>query len=399
MLMSLTGVIVGVSLFILAQAHTSGFERLFIESIWGTNGVIRISDKLQDTLRSMSVDSSPGEAGGFYYAHRKSKNYVHGITNSEQVIDAVRQFRNVSGISPVLRGTVDLISGGSSRPVDVYGIDLERHLMVSDLEDQIISGSLKRFRESPTGFLAGSLVASRLGIETGDTAIAWSLGKNYRFRLSGIFETGISQLDATRIFLHIDQARNVLKRPHGASFLQVNLFDKERAPEDAYRMERVLRHIVASWQERERSSLEVFRALKISSALTVSTIIIISGLGMFNTLAIIVMEKRREIAILRSIGYTRTDVSLIFLIQGGIILAVGIVVGCICGSILTFLASKIPINIQGVFTVDHIVVHWSFYHYIAAIITATVVVLVASYFPSQKAARIEPAGIIRETSG
>ena len=314
-------------------------------------------------------------------------------------MDAVRQFRNVSGISPVLRGTVNLISGGSSRPVDVYGIDLERHLMVSDLEDQIISGSLKRFRESPTGFLAGSLVASRLGIETGDTAIAWSLGQNYRFRLSGIFETGISQLDATRIFLHIDQARNVLKRPHGASFLQVNLFDKERAPEDAYRMERVLRHIVASWQERERSSLEVFRALKISSAITVSTIIIISGLGMFNTLAIIVMEKRREIAILRSIGYTRTDVSLIFLIQGGIILTIGVVIGCILGSILTFLASKIPINIQGVFTVDHIVVHWSVSHYIAAIVTATLVVLVASYFPSQKAARIEPAGIIRETSG
>ena len=120
---------------------------------------------------------------------------------------------------------------------------------------------------------------------------------------------------------------------------------------------------------------------------------------MFNTLAIIVMEKRREIAILRSIGYTRTDISLIFLIQGGIILTIGIVIGCIFGGILTFLASKIPINIQGVFTVDHIVVHWSLSHYIAAIVTATVVVLVASYFPSQKAARIEPAGIIRETSG
>ena len=399
MLMSLTGIIVGVSLFILAQAHMSGFERLFIESIWGTNGVLRVEDELQDTLRSMSVDRSPGGTGGFSYAHRKSKKYVSGITNSGQVMDEVRQFHNVSGISPVLRGRINLINGGSSRPVEIYGIDLERHLTVSDLEEQIIGGSLQRFRESPNGFLAGSLVARRLGLKTGDTVIAWSLGQNYRFRLSGIFETGVSQLDGTRVFLHIDQARNILKRPHGTSFLQVNLFDKERAPEEAYQMERILGHSVASWQERERSSLEVFRALKISSAITVSTIIIISGLGMFNTLAIIVMEKRREIAILRSMGYTRADASLIFLIQGVIILAIGIAVGCILGSLLTFLAAKIPIDIEGVFTVDHFVVHWSLSHYVAAVVTATVVILIASYFPSQKAARIEPAGIIRETSG
>ncbi len=399
MLMSLTGIILGVSLFVLSQAQMSGFEKFFIETIWGTNGVLRIQDQLQDTLRSMSVDRSPGGAGSFHYSHRNSKRYIPGIVNTEQVMDAVRQFRNVSGISPVLQGTVNLINSGRSRAVEIYGINLQSHLMVSDLEEQIVNGSLQRFRESPYGVLVGSLLAKRLGLETGDTVIAWSLGRNFRFRLSGTFETGVSGLDGTRVFVHIDQARNVLRRPHGTTFLQVNLFDKERALVESRHMERILRHSVASWQEREKASLGVFRALRISSALTVSTIIIISGLGMFNTLAIIVMEKSREIAILRSMGYTRADASLIFLIQGMIILTIGIASGCLLGGLFTFIVSKIPVHITGIFTVDHFVVHWSLSHYLAAAATAFVVILIASYFPSQKAARLEPAGIIRSTAG
>ncbi len=399
MLMSLTGIILGVSLFVLSQAQMSGFEKFFIETIWGTNGVLRIQDQLQDTLRSMSVDRSPGGAGSFHYSHRNSKRYIPGIVNTEQVMDAVRQFRNVSGISPVLKGTVNLINSGRSRAVEIYGINLQSHLMVSDLEEQIVNGSLQRFRESPYGVLVGSLLAKRLGLETGDTVIAWSLGRNFRFRLSGTFETGVSGLDGTRVFVHIDQARNVLRRPHGTTFLQVNLFDKERALVESRHMERILRHSVASWQEREKASLGVFRALRISSALTVSTIIIISGLGMFNTLAIIVMEKSREIAILRSMGYTRADASLIFLIQGMIILTIGIASGCLLGGLFTFIVSKIPVHITGIFTVDHFVVHWSLSHYLAAAATAFVVILIASYFPSQKAARLEPAGIIRSTAG
>ena len=163
-------------------------------------------------------------------------------------------------------------------------------------------------------------------------------------------------------------------------------------------MEEVLRHGAQSWQEREISWLEAFHALQVSAALTVSTIILISGLGMFNTLAMIVIEKTKEIAILRSMGYTRTDISRIFLWLGAIVLVFGTVGGWALGWGLTLGVSKIPIRIRGIFTADNFQVYKSIWHYVVATLAATVVVMTAALIPARRAARLEPGDIIRGTS-
>jgi lipoprotein-releasing system permease protein len=97
-----------------------------------------------------------------------------------------------------------------------------------------------------------------------------------------------------------------------------------------------LGHRTVSWQEREKVWLDVFKVLRISSAITVSSILLLSGLGMFNVFAIMVIEKTRDIAILRSMGFTPRDVSAIFLWQGGIVLTAGIVIGSAVGFLSTF---------------------------------------------------------------
>src|SRR5690606_9681568 len=103
-----------------------------------------------------------------------------------------------------------------------------------------------------------------------------------RYRVAAVFESGVSDIDRVRIFMHLDHARSLLRRPHGASFIQLSLFDRERAPLDAAMIESLTQHGAAPWQEREKVWLDVFRALQISAAITVSTILFISGLGMFN---------------------------------------------------------------------------------------------------------------------
>ena len=143
--------------------------------------------------------------------------------------------------------------------------------------------------------------------------------------------------------------------------------------------------------------LDVFKALRISSAITVSTIILLSGLGMFNVFAIMVIEKTRDIAILRSIGFTPRDISSVFLWQGVLVLALGIILGCLLAAVATYGISRIPLRIRGIFSTDHFVVNWDFHHYLWATAIAVVVVGVASWIPARRAARIEPAKIIRET--
>jgi lipoprotein-releasing system permease protein len=119
---------------------------------------------------------------------------------------------------------------------------------------------------------------------------------------------------------------------------------------------------------------------------------------MFNTLAMIVMEKTKEIAILRSMGYTRQDISNIFVWQAGIVLAIGVVIGCALGAGITYGVSRIPLPITGIFKTDTFVVSWSVWHYVAATLTAVLMVMVASLIPARRAARFEPGDIIRGTS-
>jgi len=393
MIMSLVGIVFGVGFFIVTQAQTSGFEEFFIKTILGTNGAIRIEDSMQDTLRSMSSDGST-----FDFAHRDNVRYVEGVAEPAKLAQAVAQFENVTGIAEVVTG-VTLVRGSlRNDSARVFGVQIDDILKVSDLSQQIVFGHLNDFRINPTGLLVGRVLANRLGINVGDPITLEAVGQMRHYRVSAIFETGVSDIDRQRIYMHMQECRSLLQKPNGASFLQIAVADRYRATADAAHMQETLHHLVTPWQAREKTWLEVFRALRVSSALTVSTIILISGLGMFNTLAMIVMEKTKEISILRSMGYTRKDIAHIFLWQGAIVLIGGVILGWIFGAAITYGVSRLPIRIRGIFSTDSFVVAWSVWHYLAAATTAGVVVMLASFIPARRAARLEPGDVIRGTS-
>lgn len=397
MLMSLACIVLGVGLYVVTQATTSGFEDFFIKTILGTNGAIRVEDKVQDTIRSMEAGGG-GSGSSFQIAQKEGRKYIEGVEEPKLVIDALHQFNNVAGVSEVVTGSALLRSSFKTESIKIYGIVLDNHLMVSELGNQIIQGRVEDFRDAAAGALIGKVIADRLQLAVGDSFILESAQQSRRYRVSGIYETGVSDIDRERVYLHLPEARSQLKKPTGASFIQVSLYDKDRAMEDSHQMEEVLRHGVRSWQVREKTWLEVFRALRISSGITVSVFSLIAGLAMFNTLAMIVLEKTKEIAILRSMGYTREDISSIFVWQATIVLVIGTVLGWILGAGVTWIVSETPIRIRGIFATDTFVVKWSIWHYVAATLTAVVMVMIASLIPARRAARLEPGDIIRGTS-
>ncbi len=392
--MSVLGIAFGVAFFVLTQAQTTGFERFYIQTILGTSGAIQVQDRFQDTLRSMEAEGE--ESGsGFRIAHRRARQYVEGVEHPEAVAVALREFENVAGVSEVVSGAVQLRTSFRRESCFAMGIRMEDHLAVSNLGQQIVWGSARAFREAPQGVLVGRILAQRMALQVGDSFFLETVEESRRYRVAGIYETGVREIDESRVYLHLTEARSLLGRPWGASFLQVSLRDPGRARADAARMEETIGHFAYSWQERERAWLEVFRALRVSSGLTVATIILISGLGMFNTLAMMVMEKTREISILRSMGYTRGNVMSIFAWQGGIVLGLGILAGWIGGGLFTYGVSRIPIRIRGIFATDHFVVHWSWSHYLWGAAIAAVVVAVATWLPARQAARLEPVEALR----
>lgn len=395
MAMSLSCIVLGVGLFVVTQATTSGFEDFFIKTILGTDGAITIQDRMQDTMRSMAAG---GEGSQFMIRQKEGRKYISGIEEPKLVSEALAKFSNVSGTSAVLTGAVTIRSSLSNESVRVFGINFDDHVRVSDLETQITHGDAAVFRSTDAGAILGSELAARSQLSVGDSFILEATGEQRRYRVSAIFKTGVSEIDRTRVFLHMSEARSLLRRPTGASFIQVNLIDKDRAVEDAAHMSEVLKHLVRPWQVREETWLEVFRALRISTAITVSVFTLIAGLAMFNTLAMIVLEKTKEIAILRSMGYTRKDISQIFLWQAVIVLAIGTAVGCLLGAGITYGISNYPIRIRGIFATNTFIVAWSVWHYVAAITTAVVMVMVASLVPARRAALLEPGDVIRGTA-
>jgi lipoprotein-releasing system permease protein len=395
MLMSLSCIILGVGLFVVTQAATSGFQEFFIKTILGTNGAIMIQDKVQNTMRSLT---SGGYNSGYEIRQKEGVKYIEGIEYPDILTRAVKSFRNVAGVSAVLRGTVTIRSSFREQSGNAYGINLDDHLKVSDLASQIVEGSLNEFRVEQGGALIGRVIADKLQLEPGDTFEVENKGDIHHFRVSAIYQTGVNDIDSVRIYLKMDAARALYKKPTGASYLQVSLFDRDRAREDAAEMTNSLDHRADAWQDREKSWLGVFKAFRIATGITVSVFTLIAGLAMFNTLAMIVLEKTKEIAILRSMGYTRDDISSIFIWQAAIVLAIGTVVGCALGAIVTFAVSQYPLPITGIFTSHKFLVQWSKWHYLEAVATSVVFVMIASLIPSRRAARLEPGDIIRGTA-
>jgi len=396
MLMSLSCIVLGVGLFVVTQATTSGFQGYFIKTILGTDGSLRIQDRLQATMQSIAAG---GYGSGFDIQNKGGRKYIEGIEFPQQLMQTLRTFPNVAGVSEVIRGSnVTIRSSFRDDVIQIYGIRLEDQLLVSDLGSQIVGGSLLDFRTFPNGALLGREMADRLELEVGDSFQVETAGQIRRYKVAAIYETGIEDIDKVRLYLNMEEARSFLRRPTGASYIQVNLRDKDRADRDAGWMEEVLEHSVASWQHREQTWLQVFGALRISTGITVSVFTLIAGLAMFNTLAMIVMEKTKDIAILRSMGYTRRDISRIFLWQAAIVLGIGTVAGCLLGATVTYSISQVPLQIRGIFSTNKFIVLWSAWHYVEAVATALVMVMAASLIPARRAARLEPGDIIRGTA-
>ena len=395
MLMSLSCTVLGIGLFIVTQATTSGFEDFFVQTLLGTDGAMRIEDRIQDTMRSMEVAGN----ADFKIRQREGVKYIDGVEEPKMIMDAVREFRNVRGVSAVLRGNVQATSSFKTEDAQVFGIKLEDHLLVSKLESKITTpGGLAEFQKTAAGALVGRVLADRLQLTVGDSVILNARGEARRYQVSAIYETGVRDIDRTRIYIDIAGARSLLRKPTGATFVQVSLHDPNRAIEEAAQMEEVLRHSVRPWQWREKEWLDVFRALRVSSAITVMVFTLIASLAMFNTLAMIVLEKTKDIAILRSMGYERRDITQIFLWQAVIVLAIGSVLGALFGAGGTWAVHQVPLPIKSIFTTDYFIVVWDWRHYVEATATAVVMVMIASLVPARRAARLEPGDIVRGTA-
>jgi lipoprotein-releasing system permease protein len=390
LLLSLSGVVFGVAIFICTQAQTQGFSRYFIESNIGSNGALVVRSRFRPRYEPLMVAAKNSKT------NTSRRLYFEGITNPNEIMRVSRQFPDVISCSPVLRGSVSARAGFENATVDLYGIDPALHARTTDILHQLIDGSFDDFRNNTSAIIIGSRLAELLQTSVGDTVqLLAPNGEYWRFNVAAIARAGIGSIDSTRIYSHAKVAQALLQQPSGASMIIYKLRDRNRAPVLASRFETLFQHNALSWQEREESTLQLFLTLRMSVAITVSLIILLAGFGIFNVLTMSVLAKIKEIAILRSMGYRRKDISAIFLWQGGLIAALGSVLGCVLGALMTWGVSHIPIHLRGLLYTNYFLVTWDWRHYAFATLLALVAVFIASYVPARRAAELAPVVTIR----
>jgi lipoprotein-releasing system permease protein len=392
--LSLSGVVFGVAIFICTQAQTQGFAKNFIDSTLGSNGALLLRSRFQNATSGLLVPPK-----NVHNPNQPRRHWLDGISDAPEIMRISRQFADVAACSPVLRGTVSGRAGFDNATVDLFGIDAASHLQTTNLAQQLTAGSLDEFRNNPNAVIVGSRLAEVLQVGPGDALQLLSPGGEYRrFAIAAIARSGVGVVDAVRVYCHVRVAQTLLHKPFAASMIVYKLRDPERAPAVARDFEMLFQHEAQSWEDREEANLQLFVTLRVSAAITVSLIILLAGFGIFNVLTMSVLSKIKEIAILRSMGYRARDISAIFLWQGAMIAGAGSVIGCLAGAVFAWGVSKIPIQVRGILYANHFLVTWDWHHYFWATVLAIVAVFIASYVPARRAAQLAPVATLRGSS-
>ncbi len=392
-ILSLCGVVFGVAIFVCTQAQTQGFTKQFVDATIGSNGAIMLRAQFRPRYEHLFV--APENAK----VEAARRRYFEGITNASEIMRISRQFSNVVACAPVLRGTLTARAEFETATVDLFGIDPAAQLRTTDIGQEIIEGKFEDFRNNPGSVIVGSRLAEALGVGAGDPIqLLAPSGEYWRFTVAAVARSGVGSVDQTRVYCQSKIAQRLLRKPYPATMILYKLRDPNSAPELAAEFERLFQHEARSWQEREEANLQLLATLRVSTAITVSLIILLAGFGIFNVLTMTVLSKMREIAILRSMGYSRRDITTIFLWQGALIGALGSLIGCLIGGLSVIGVAHIPLRVRGILYADYFPVASDWHHYLWATVLAVMAVAIASWVPAYRAGQLPPVATLRGSS-
>ena len=345
---------------------------------------------------------------------------AHGIVMSyvpaafQQHPDLVRRVEaveHVRGATPFIYTEVMLSAAGGVKGLVLRGIDPDSAPKVLSMLREIRRGSVADLkREGTPGIVIGEELAKRLGIGLGSRVNLLSpsgekgaTGYSPRirpFEVVGIFKTGMFEYDATLAFVDLKAARDILGLPDGfLTGIEIMVDDVYKADVIAQSVQDTLGSpfYVRHWMEMNANLFAALKLEKIGMFILLTMVVLIGSFSIVTSLVMLVMEKTRDIAILMSMGATRSMIRRIFMLQGTIIGFVGTLLGYGMGLSLGWALKryrfiKLPEN---VYTLDHlpIIITWQDVLIIGA--SAMLLCFLATLYPARQAARLEPAEALR----
>jgi lipoprotein-releasing system permease protein len=379
-LISTVGVGVGVAAVVIALAVMTG---------------------LQQELRDRILGSNP-----HVYVSR-----VGGLDNYRAEVGRLREMPNVVGAAPAVLGQALISAGRNTNPVEIKGVDPGLEPTVTDVRRAMQSGRLDDLvnrGDAIPGIVLGQDLAASLGVAVGDSVqvltlegVLTPMGNRplpRRRQVVGVFKLGLYEFDSTYAFVALEDAMRLFDKTQ-PDFIQLRVDDVYRAPQVAAVVKERLgdQYWTEDWTVKNKPLFSALTLEKIAVSLAVGLIVLVAALNIVATLILLVMEKHRDVAILKTMGASSRSVTAIFMAQGLLIGLLGTSVGGALGYALCYVFDRyqiirIPMDVYQVSHLPFTVIPRDFALVIAA---AVIICFVATIYPSRQASRLDPAQALR----
>lgn len=323
----------------------------------------------------------------------------------------------VVGAAPLVIGQGLLAVGDRTSPVQIKGIDPTREVTVTDLGTSMVSGSPDALRRAVTenpedqpvdGVLLGANLAERLNLRVGEfVQLMVSQGimspmatipRMRVFEVVGIFNLGFHEFDANYALVELGVAQSLLNEP-APQALQLRVANLEQAPHVAAELQTALgrEYFTQDWTVLNAPLYEALRLEKLAIGFTIGLIVMVAALNIVASLVLLVMEKSRDIGILRTMGAPASAIQRIFILQGVTIGAVGTSIGAVLGVLVSWVCDKYQLfSLPGdVYQITHLRFRVDPLDVLTIVAAAMLVCLVATIYPARRASGIDPAEALR----
>lgn len=395
--LTLLGILLGTSAYVVISGLLLGFQEFLVDQLVDNDAHVKITAR-EEVISPQSLNASFFDRDTIIHwikppAGRKDNPYV---LSPGTWMQRLQSNPAVAGAAAHMEVQVIANRGKVTGTARILGVDPEQQRTVSNIGNYMLSGKLSEIGNSGNRIIVGKELLDTLGAVHGDT-IYLSAGKGVPqpFRVVGVFRIGVKSVDDSLIMGAIGDAQKLNQTPSRVTSIAVRLKDVRKAPEMAMEWNALGKEKVQSWDQANQGLMNVFSMQDIvRNSMTIS-ILIVAGFGIYNILSLAVSHKKREIAILRSMGFEPKDISQLFLTQGLVLGSFGGLVGMVLGFIICIYLSTLDVSKTGGISGDGLFISFSTSIYTKGFLLAMVSATVASYLPARAAGKLEPIDILR----
>ena len=382
----LAAVSVGVSVVVFLSALINGLQASLIESTLGSQPHVTLRVP-REAPRALA---EPRQGLAIARLVQPASQRLRSIDQWPVVLDAVERVSGVTAVSATVTGSGIATRADARVPIVIRGVEAERFLAIIDLRAKMAQGA---FDLSGGLVVIGATLAADLGIGVGDKLrVASTEGVEEVATVSGVFELGSEAVDKTWVVTSLRQAQSLFALPGGATTIELQVDDIFTADRVADEIQARTGLTADSWMDVNAELLTGLSAQSSSKTMIQFFVVVTVALGIASVLIVSVVQKSREIGILRAVGTPARRVLAVFLIQGGVLGVAGSFLGAALGVAFARLFEAMTSDPAGA---PRFPVQVDLELLAGAVLLATGVGLAAAVIPARRAARLDPAAAIR----